>query len=173
MGRSCIRWIHFLPNQRLRWWPESIIAVILLTWISIKTLQCSGSVYTYLNRRRGLLQDAKPFTQSQPQQPVCIQTLQRECRPFFLVFKGIKQPLMAWEREGVLQLGCLLRECFWISPELVDLQSYPINSLPDISPSIAETSISTLLVRLLLFCEGLIRLWHGHMLLLFQPPESS
>ena len=98
--------------------------------------------------------------------------------PVFLVFKGIKQPLMAWEREGVLQLGCLLlgcllRECFLVFPEMVDLQSYPINSLPAISPSIAETSISTLLVRLLLFCEGLIRLWHGHMLLLFQPPESS
>ena len=93
-------------------------------------------------------------------------------QPFWSL-KALKKQLMAWEREGILQLGCLLRECFFVFPEMVDLQSYPINSLPAISPSIAETSISTLLVRLLLFCEGLIRLWHGHMLLLFQPPESS
>ena len=31
MGRSCIRWIHFLPHQRLRWWPSSSGAVILRT----------------------------------------------------------------------------------------------------------------------------------------------
>ena len=159
MGQSCIRWIHFLSNPRLRWWPESFIAVILLTWISMKTLQCSGSIYTYLNRTRGLLQAAKPYTQSQPQQPVCIQTLQRVCRPALLVTKGIEKPLIEGERAGVLQLGYTLHECLWICPEPVDLQSYPMNPLPDISPSIPATRFSTLLARQLLFCEGLIVLW--------------